>query len=654
MRRIIATIYTCIITLSLHAQSKAVIDSLKLNIDKYPAKDSFRVKAIYKYLKASVNYNTSGHLPYIQEVLQISRRINYPYGVRRGLNMAVQYFGDRGDYATSFAYGDTMLAYTKNDTSYDALRDRGVLQSSLGNNYHRMGDYIKAIEYNIQAAELFNQMHDTLFTCLLYTNISDIYSRMNDTVKTTEYTLKALHLAENWNNDELTVTTLLSYSADLATTGRYKETNENLERAWPLIQKLDNTSFKQSYHHIKGTMEQRRGNYSTAVPLLKRALVYAYINDDVHQITGTMESLYRSLNGLNQLPEAKKYLDSTLLLATQSDLKMRRKNAYDGFADWYEKKGDFKNANEFLKKASVLNDSLISDENKKQIASLEVRYQVTVKENEIRSLKAEKEIHQLSIRQKNILNYIFIGSTILLLLISLLLYRNYRQKQKIQQQRISELEIEKKLTATEAVLKGEEQERTRLAKDLHDGLGGMLSGIKYSLNTMKGNLIMTPENQQAFERSMDMLNSSIKEMRRVAHNMMPEALVKFGLDAALKDFCNDIDLSGILQITYQSTGLDDSIDQTTSITIYRIVQELLNNTIKHAAAKTALVQVNKTGSQISITVEDDGKGFNTSVLQQSRGIGWSNIQSRVDFLKGKLDVQSQPGKGTSVFIELGV
>ena len=242
-----------------------------------------------------------------------------------------------------------------------------------------------------------------------------------------------------------------------------------------------------------------------------------------------------------------------------------------------------------------------------------------------------------------------------ILIISLLTYRNYRQKQKLQQQRIIELETEKQLMATEAVLKGEEQERSRLAKDLHDGLGGMLSGIKYSFQTMKGNLIMTPDNQQAFERSMDMLDSSIKEMRRVAHNMMPEALVKFGLDTALKDFCNDINQSGALKVNYQSIGLKDAeIDQMTAITIYRIVQELLNNTMKHAAAKTAIVQVSKIDGLLSVTVEDDGKGFDTSILNKSKGIGWSNIQHRIEFLKGKLDVNSQKEKGTSVLIELPV
>jgi signal transduction histidine kinase len=154
---------------------------------------------------------------------------------------------------------------------------------------------------------------------------------------------------------------------------------------------------------------------------------------------------------------------------------------------------------------------------------------------------------------------------------------------------------------------------------------------------------------------MDMLDSSIKEMRRVAHNMMPEALVKFGLDTALKDFCADINNSGALQVSYQSIGLENvMIDQTVAITIYRIVQELINNTMKHAAAKTAVVQVSKTNNQLTVTVEDDGKGFDTTILQHSKGIGWSNIQNRVEFLKGNLDVQSGKEKGTSVHIEMNI
>ncbi|OPZ16400.1 MAG: Signal transduction histidine-protein kinase/phosphatase DegS [Bacteroidetes bacterium ADurb.BinA245] len=293
---------------------------------------------------------------------------------------------------------------------------------------------------------------------------------------------------------------------------------------------------------------------------------------------------------------------------------------------------------------------LTGEEVQNKTLLLEKKFETQKKESQI-------QLQQSQLRQKNTLNYILAASAVALLLISLLSYRNYKNRQKLQQVRIDELETEKQLTATEAVLKGEEQERTRLAKDLHDGLGGMLSGIKFSLSNMKGNLIMTPDNAQAFERSIDMLDSSIREMRRVAHNMMPEVLVKYGLDTALKEYCNEIDRSGVIHTSYHSMGLNETeIEQTTAVTIYRIVQELVNNTIKHAAAKNLLVQAQyaKAEKLLSVTVEDDGKGFDIATLKNANGIGWSNIQNRVDFLKGKIDVQSGEGKGTSVLIEISI
>jgi signal transduction histidine kinase len=320
-----------------------------------------------------------------------------------------------------------------------------------------------------------------------------------------------------------------------------------------------------------------------------------------------------------------------------------------------EKTGNYKEALNYRKQYEVLNDTIVGEKSKANINLLEAKFETEKKESRITQLEAEKQIQHLRLRQKSILNYALIGASLALLLLSYLVYRNYRHKQALQQRRITELEREKQLTATEAVLKGEEQERTRLAKDLHDGLGGMLSGIKYAFQNMKENLIMTPENLQSFERSMDMLDSSIKEMRRVAHNMMPESLVKFGLDTALKDFCTEIGSSGAVQINYQSIGLNQGqLEKTAAIAVYRIVQELIGNILKHASAKNALVQVAKNNGHLTITVEDDGKGFDTTQLQTAKGIGWNNIQNRVDFLKGSLTIDSIPEKGTSVHIEFEV
>ena len=201
------------------------------------------------------------------------------------------------------------------------------------------------------------------------------------------------------------------------------------------------------------------------------------------------------------------------------------------------------------------------------------------------------------------------------------------------------------------MLKGQEEERSRLAKDLHDGLGGLLSGVKFSLDNMKGNLIMTPENILVFDRSLDMIDTSIKELRRVAHNMMPEMLTKFGLDDALKDYCSTINTTGLISVKYQSAGLESRISTTIEIIVYRIVQELLNNTMKHAFATEVFVQLIRDENRLSIIVEDNGKGFDTVLVNENKSAGWMNIRSRVDYLKGQLDIHSEPGKGTLVNIE---
>ena len=340
-----------------------------------------------------------------------------------------------------------------------------------------------------------------------------------------------------------------------------------------------------------------------------------------------------------------------LLLSVYNDTKKTNEPSemlvvLDYLSRFYEESGNYKPALSYYKEFKELTDSVSSSQNKEYLSGLEVKYDIATKENLLMSQKAQL------LKRRNFA-YLLSGFLITALLTVVFLIINFKHKQKIQQQRINDLEKEKQLEAAEAVVKGEEQERSRLAKDLHDGLGGMLSGIKHSFTTMKGNLIMTPDNVQAFERSMDMLDSSIREMRRVAHNMMPEALVRFGLDTALKDFCNDINQSGALKVNYQSIGMEGiTIEPTTAITLYRIVQELLNNSMKHAQAHSAIVQVTNSNGLLSVTVEDDGKGFDTSILKTNKGIGWTNIQNRVDFLKGKLDIRSKEGEGTSVQIEL--
>ncbi|MDZ4795294.1 MAG: sensor histidine kinase [Bacteroidota bacterium] len=506
----------------------------------------------------------------------------------------------------------------------------------------------QSVQYQLKCISLFEQLGLPDKLAIRYCNLSSLFGDLDEYEKSVEYANKALAVSRQTMNKQNLFMSYMSLAHALTGQEKNNEAKINLDSARVYADENSNIDILVTYYLISAQVFRKINKLDSAQFYFQKcynvSVKYNYGYGKAESLIqmGAVSILQKKYN------EAERYLLPGIKQAAEIHYFNMLNDGYKYLSDVYAVTGKYKEAYEYFQKYKGVNDSAVSLESKKFVSQLEKKYESVKKDGQIK-------LQKVQIQRKNILNYILVGSAVTILLISLLAYRTYSQKQKLQQQRISELETEKQLTATEAVLKGEEQERARLAKDLHDGLGGMLSGIKYSFNTMKGNLIMTPENAQAFERSMDMLDSSIREMRRVAHNMMPEALVKFGLDTALKDFCNDINQSGALVVNYQSIGMENvMLDQTISITIYRIVQELINNTMKHAAAKNAIVQVSKSNGGITITVEDDGKGFNPVILQGAKGIGWSNIQSRVEYLKGRLDVQSAADKGTSVHIELNI
>ncbi len=255
---------------------------------------------------------------------------------------------------------------------------------------------------------------------------------------------------------------------------------------------------------------------------------------------------------------------------------------------------------------------MLSDKVLKNTKEIEGKYALSKKQAQIDSLSEQRKIQQLGLKQRTTTIWGLIGLMLAVVVTGILYYRNYQNKKRLliagallQEKRILELEKEKQLLATQAVLQGQQEERTRLAKDLHDGMGSILSSAKLSFSQIKDNLVINGQDADAFERSMNILDMSINELRRVAHNMMPEALMNFGLDTALKDFCDSVGQSGPLQLTHQSYGIDEtSIPPIKAAAIYRIVQELVNNIMRHAQATRALVQLIREGN----ILEHHGRG----------------------------------------------
>lgn len=631
------------------------LDLLKQKIAEHPQHDTTRLELLVDYMMNATNTNTSQALPYIREIVDLSQEIGHQRGIQLGYLYLQIFYSDRGDFATSQAYADTVIGLLSVDTSQYARVKMGYLYNNLGGDYFKMGDYTAAIEHYTESAKILEGLQRTEPLASVYDGLSAVYEELGRFNEVREFDRKAIDAAERSNNHALLGRRLLNHAERLLKQGHYDEAELVVKRADPLVKETRDLISEALLHQSVGAISQHKGLHQKAISEFKAAYQIGVDNDDKYQQVAMLDPLVKSLLAAQLWDDARRYNDTLLHKATIYKISFGRKNAFANASEWYRQHNDYKTAYEFLEKQTSLADSISSDEVKKKIALIEVRYKVEGQNREIQILTEEKKVQDLQIRNTNILNYILIGSTISLLIMAALVYRNYKARQALQQQRIVELETEKQLAATEAILKGEEQERSRLAKDLHDGLGGMLSGVKFSLSSVKENLVLTNADAQSLEHSIHMLDSSISEMRRVAHNLMPESLVKFGLSEALSDFCKEISSSGMLKVTFQPLGLNGvSIDRGLTVTTYRIVQELLNNSVKHAHATEAVVQVSVAGQQLAITVEDDGKGVEMSELQTKNGIGWKNIRSRVDYHKGTINVQSSPGKGTSVFIEFPI
>ncbi|MFT3675116.1 MAG: sensor histidine kinase [Chitinophagaceae bacterium] len=516
--------------------------------------------------------------------------------------------------------------------------------------YNHFGNYKSAIDYALKCLALSEKTKDSASFPVRYLTASNTYYNLKQYDRSIYYSKKAIEFGNEFNNTFAVMMGLNNLAASYSDKHKIDSAIHFYSKQFDLAQKEDDVVNKiyalinLCYNYYLNNDLPHIEKYGSMLSAIESEMPDKKLIAEISNV----RALRLILN--KQYSSAKTELDNGIALAIREKAESALGNLYRSYARLYYAQNKFKEAETY----SYKYDSLQSASNIRELnfymEDLAIQYETEKKENKLK-------LQQTRLMQKNNLIYFLASGVIALLLISLFAYRNYTNRQKFNQAKIDELKKEKLLTATEAVLKGEEQERGRLAKDLHDGLGGMLSGIKHLLSSMKGNLIMTPDNTQAFERSIDMLDSSIREMRRVAHNLMPEMLVKYGLDTALKEFCNEITGSGVTKANYQSIDIDNaSIDQTAAVAVYRIVQELVNNAIKHGKANEVLVQLHLLQQEklLTLTVEDNGTGFDVNLLNGSKGAGWRNVQSRVDFLKGKLDVQSAPGRGTSVLIEINI
>jgi two-component system NarL family sensor kinase len=594
---------------------------------------------------------------YAKAAFKLSENLHFPSGMANGLSMQAAILSDQGK-------PDEALPLDLQAIEIAGATHLPKILANVYNNtailYTAKGDYNESLDSYLKATAIYEQLNDSSSLAFMYGNLASVYIGLRENKNAYTYSEKGIFLCRRLHQTHGLGSAMVNLGSSLVNLGRYdtaltvlaetealniasndKYRNINvlilLGEAYEGLEKFD--LMKVNEDKLMAAAGAFGDKYGMAYAALQFSIYYA------HQ---------------KEYAKARKWVGDAIKTAKENGLSEVLRYAYAQASKIEVVNGNLAAFDLYDALKDSIGDKLFSGRIVKNTQELEAKYSLNKKQAEIDDLSQQRKIQQLTLRQRNTMNWALAAAALVTALIALLYSRNSRQKKKLlmagallQQQRITELERERQLMAAQAVLQGQVEERTRLAKDLHDGLGSILSSAKYSFINMKDNLIITPENAEAFERSMGMLDSSINELRRVAHNMMPEALMKFGLDTALKDFCNSIEQSGAIQLTYQSFEINEtSVSAITSAGVYRIIQELVNNILKHADATTALVQLIRKNDALSITVEDNGKGFDMNILQNNKGIGYLNLRNRVAYLKGTLDIQTAPGKGTSVNIEI--
>lgn len=405
------------------------------------------------------------------------------------------------------------------------------------------------------------------------------------------------------------------------------------------------TEFEIGFYSNEAIYYRKSKQYANSLSRLDKALLAANKLKNDYLVESVMFLKYKSLTAMGNYEQAKNIL---LHIVSNKTIRFNQNRLmhYDELAKTFVRLRDMKSAYRWQKKYSTLLDSTSQHQLNKEINALEIKFHNSENQKKIAELNSANTKAELDAKNSHLVSWLLASAGFFLLAVLVFGYLSYRKNKKSSAQN-------EQIKITQAMLKGQEDERTRVARDLHDGLGGLLAGLKINLSDLaEESQISAYKNE--LPGIISQLDTSVTELRRIAHNMMPEMLLKFGLEPSLRDLCTALTTKN-LSIDFQCLGINPQIPMQEQINIYRIVQELLANAVKHAQAANVLLQCSQSKGVFFITIEDDGIGFDTGTSGKELGIGLSNIKSRVAYMKGKMEILSKNNdQGTSINIELHV
>jgi signal transduction histidine kinase len=525
--------------------------------------------------------------------------------------------------------------YAQRETgSADTIRDLAAIAYT----YSQINEYDKAEEYFIRAeAVCIVQEKDTTLEKRHYTHAT---------------------LLNDWANMYFD---LGKESQALEIIGRAIDKWAYVKAYVPLANTSDDLGIVEALV-LRSKIYQKTGNDRLAMEDIQAALKVATTAGDSEILILSWQRLGEFYLEQHEFNQAREALESAWKYTSGTNLHAKQRDISTSLSETYHELGLDTKAYKYLRLSKNLSDSILNEEKLREINRLEYQYEFDKKEQEMQYEQEQDKQHidllerELELKRKaqlilwgGILAVVIIGT-----LLIIFLYTRYKSKStlamkqaEINRQKLIETEKTQKLLAARFMIEGQEKERERLARDLHDDLGSQLAAIKWQLENID------PQKTD-FSKTHSQINDVYEDVRRISHNLMPMSLSKAGLPSALEDLSHKMSGTKKLHIDVQTIGLEKRLDSTTEITLFRVIQEAMKNILNHAEAKNVIIQLINDGNLLALTIEDDGKGFDIQDAEKASGLGLKSMKSRIEYLNGKMDIKSKVGKGTSMYVEVPI
>ena len=591
--------------------------------------------------------DTSKALSYVRQGISLSKQDEYLFAVGHFYLAGVYFEFDVDRSQQEYLYAEKLLRPFRQK---EALIYRSRAWNNYGAIEQRKDKPRSFLDILInKVLPLAQQVGDSTRMALTYHNIGLVLLNLGEYERSLQYFYRAIAIMEAGNKvyADLADSYVLSARATILK-GQPERALPFLQKAKKILAPNPDSYFWPQYYSVEGAYYRCEKSYTLAHQSLERGLALAAQWNDVFEKRELLHEQFSVYKEERNYTAAKNMLLQGLKMEENFPLSKNKKQLLFDLAETEKLSGNTEAAYNRLKQYAILSDSIYAQQTKNEIDALEARFRTAEKEKQILRLEHEKKD-----RKSQLLLSLAVIAVLSLVAIITIMRLQHRKKMAARREaahraELEKIEKEKQLSNYTALMEGQEQERRRLARDLHDGLGCQLSAIKLGLSRIPAESV---SQERSLQQVTEQLDASMRELRWISRNMMPESLLTLGLKEALKDLCSSV-MSTQLRLVYNAYNIDPALPLATQTMIYRMVQEIITNAVKHADASVIMLQCSQEEDSFFITVEDNGRGFDAGA-HHSAGIGLKNIRNRVDYFHGNLNIESS-SEGTIINIELHV